>query len=250
MKLDGAVVLVTGASSGIGAATAQLLADRGAQLLLTGRDEVRLHQVGGPRAARRVMDLERPGAAGELADWALSGGREVDVLIANAGIGMAGPLTDASTEQLERMITLNLTSGIELTHWLLPGMQARRRGHLAFVSSIAGYMGVAQEAVYSATKAGINGFADSVRHEVAARGITVSVTAPGLVDTAFFSRRGVPAPGGLPRPVSPDTVAAAVVRGIERDREETFVPRWLRLPARLHGAAPRMTGTLQRRFRP
>lgn len=250
MKLNGAVVLVTGASSGIGAAAAQLLAVHGARLLLTGRDEVKLHQVGGPQAARRVAHLERPGAAGELADWALSGGREVDVLVANAGGGMAGPLTDASAEEIERIVALNLTANIELTRWLLPGMLARRRGHLAFVSSIAGYMGVAQESVYSATKAGINGFAASIRHEAAGHGITVSVTAPGIVDTAFFARRGIGKPGGIPRPVSAHAAAKALVHAIENDHEEAFVPAWLRVPARLHGAVPGVIGRAQRRFRP
>lgn len=250
MNLAGSVVLVTGASSGIGAAAADLLAARGARLLLSGRDRSRLQEVGGPDAARHPCDLARPGAAEELAEWAETETDGVDVLVANAGQGLAAPLTGTPAADVERLVTVNLTTNIALTRLLLPGMQRRGYGHLAFVSSIAGHMGVAGESVYSATKAGINGFADSVRHETAGTGVGVSVLVPGIVDTAFFSRRGLPGPGGIPRPVPAGTAAGALLDAIDRGREEVFVPRWLRWPARLHGAAPSLIGTVQRRLRP
>ncbi len=109
-------------------------------------------------------------------------------------------------------------------------------------------MAVEHEAVYSATKAAVNVLAASVRHEVAAHGVGVSVVVPGVVDTPFFARRGVPYTRRFPRPVPASAVAAGIVRAVDRGRTEVFVPRWLRLPARLRGAAPGLTDALQRRF--
>lgn len=250
MNLRGAVVLVTGGSSGIGAAVAEQLAARGARLLLAGRDEAALRRVGGAEAKVHRGDLAEPDAAGALADWAEHEAGRVDVLVANAGAGLARPLAETTRHEVEQLVAVNLTANIELTRRLLPGMMRRRTGHLAFVSSIAGHMGVAGESVYAATKAGINGFADSIRHETSSHGVRVSVLVPGIVDTAFFARRRVPRPGGFPRAVSAGVAAGALVDAVERGREEVFVPRWLRVPARLHGAAPGLVGGLQRRLRP
>src|SRR5207249_3466234 len=147
MRLDGAVALVTGASSGIGAATAAALADAGASLLLSGRDEARLAEVAG-RTGGTVLggDLAAPGAAANLVEQALAvppaAARGIDILVNNAGLGWAGPVGEIPAAKVTELATVNLAAPIELTRLLVPGMTERGRGAVAFVSSIAGVTGV------------------------------------------------------------------------------------------------------------
>src|SRR5918992_1815924 len=179
MRIADATVLITGASSGIGAATARAVAAAGGRTVLAGRDRQRLAAVaaetgGVPFAADITLPFELT--------------EPIDVLINNAGIGWAGPFPEMSEEDIERLIAVNLTAQIRLTHALVPGMIERGRGHLVFVASIAGATGVRHEAVYAATKAGLMIFADSLRLELAETGIGVSVIVPGVIDTPFFER--------------------------------------------------------------
>jgi short-subunit dehydrogenase len=241
----GTRVLVTGGSSGIGAAVVRRVAGLGATPLLVGRDSAALDslvaQVGG---ARLVADLASPGMVRKIAEWA----GDVDVLVCNAGVGYAGDLADQDVAAIEELVTVNLTAHLGLVRCLLPGMVAAGRGHVVFVSSIAGCMGVADEAVYSATKAGLRTFADSVRLALDGRGVGVSVVVPGVVDTPFFVRRGRVYDRARPRPVPADEVARVLVDAVVRGRREVFVPGWLRMPARLRGMAPGLVDRLQRRF--
>jgi short-subunit dehydrogenase len=245
MRPDGARALVTGASSGIGAATARRLAELGARLLLVGRDERALAELAAETGGRTLaVDLRRPAAPTEIATWA----GDVDLLVCNAGIGWAGPLADLPLAGIDELVTVNLTAHLGLARLLVPGMVTRGRGHLVLVSSIAGCLGVADEAVYAATKAGLRTFADSVRLANAGTGVGVSVVVPGVVDTPFFTRRGAAYDRVRPKPVAPDEVAAALVNAVRHNRSEVFVPAWLRFPARLHGAFPGLVYQLQRRF--
>jgi short-subunit dehydrogenase len=255
MRLDGAVALVTGASSGIGAATAGALAAAGATLLLSGRDEARLAGV-----ARRTggvplgCDLAAAGAPARLAEAALAraaetaAGRGIDVLVNNAGLGWAGPLGGITPAKVTELATVNLTAPMELTRLLLPGMLERGRGGVVFVSSIAGVTGVRGEAVYAATKAGLGAFAESLAYETRGRGVGVSVIVPGVIDTPFFGRRGTPYDRRRPAPQPAERVAAAIVSALEHERAVVYVPRWMRVPAWLHGAAPGLFRTLAARF--
>jgi short-subunit dehydrogenase len=137
---------------------------------------------------------------------------------------------------------------MELTRLLLPGMIQRGRGRVVFVSSIAGVTGVSGEAVYAATKAGLSTFAESLAYEVRGAGVGVSVVVPGVIDTPFFGRRGRPYGRKRPAPIPAGRVAGAVIAALEHDRALVYVPRWLRLPAWLHGAAPGTFRTLAARF--
>ena len=114
----------------------------------------------------------------------------VEVLVNNAGIGWSGPLTQMTAEQIRHVIDVDLLAAIELTYAVLPGMLERRQGTVCFVSSVAGRTGVAGEAVYSATKAGLDAFAESLRFEAAGTGVHIGVVVPGVVDTGFFDKRG------------------------------------------------------------
>jgi short-subunit dehydrogenase len=236
MKLDGAVALVTGASSGIGRATAAALAARGARVVALGRDRERLEGVG----ERQVLwDLAEPGAvADEIGP--------VDVLVNNAGAGWAGPFVE--TPDVERLVAVNLAAPILLTRALLPGMLERGRGHVVNVASIAGFVGPREEAVYAATKGGLIAFSESLRYELRGTGVGVTLVAPGVVATPFFERRGRPYDRRWPRPIPPERVAEAIARAIEDGKDEVFVPGWMGAVARLRGAAPGLFRAFAARF--
>jgi short-subunit dehydrogenase len=245
MRIQGAVALVTGASSGIGWAAARRLAEAGAQVVAHGRDGARLAELSRLTGASVVTgDLSDPASAAAIAKQAGT----VDILVSNAGIGWAGAFLDMPGDEVARLVAVNLTGPIELTRALLPGMLARGRGHLMFVTSIAGRMGVGGEAVYSATKAGLDAFAESLRFELTGTAVQVSVLVPGVVDTAFFDRRGRPYERRRPRPLPAEMVADTLVKGIAADRPELYAPRWLRLPVAVRGTMPGVYRKLAARF--
>jgi short-subunit dehydrogenase len=245
VKLTGARALITGASSGIGSAAARLLARAGARALLTGRDAKALDALAQETGGSALpVELGEPDAARKLAEWA----GDVDLLVCNAGIGWAGELDEMPMSTLDELVEVNLTAHLRLTRLLLPAMVERGVGHLVFVSSIAGSMGVADEAVYAGTKAGLRTFASSVRLAVAGKGVGVSVVVPGVVATPFFNRRGRPYDRARPKPIPAEEVAQALVDAVTHDRAEVFAPSWLRFPARFYGAAPNLVHALQRRF--
>ena len=239
-------MLVTGASSGVGAAVARRLGDEGADLLLAGRDPVALGCVATSTGGRAVAgDLRDLAALTRLAAEAEDAGVQVAVL--NAGVGWAGPLAEMPLSTLDDVLGIDLVAPVRLTRLLVPGLLARGGGHLVLTGSVAGRAGVPGEAVYTAAKAGLAGFADALRRELAPA-VRVTLVTPGLVATPFFARRGRPYPRAFPRPVPPERVAAAVLHGVERCAHEVFVPAWLRLPARLAGGAPAVYDVLARRF--
>lgn len=250
MRLRGAVALVTGGSSGIGAATARALAAAGARPLIAGRDRDRLAAVARQTGGLALeADLGSADGAASLAQAALraaeslsagsaGAARGIDILINNAGVGWSGPIGEMTSEKVTELVAVNLTAAIQLTRLLVPGMAARGRGRVVFVSSIAGATGVRGEAVYSAAKAGLGCFAESLAYELTGRGVGVSVIVPGVIDTPFFERRGRPYGRAKPEPIPAERVAHAIMSAIARDRAVVYVPRWMRLPAWLHGAAP------------
>jgi short-subunit dehydrogenase len=229
------VCLVTGASSGIGRATAELLAREGASVIALGRDREALDQVAAATGGRVVQaDLS---SAGDV-DRAAAEMGSVDVLVNNAGEGWFGAFADMDPDRAEALIRTNLLGPVRLTRAVLPGMLERRRGAIVNVSSIVGHVGVRHEAVYSATKAGLIAFSESLRQELAGTPVQVSVVSPGVVSTAFFERQGQPYHRRWPRLIAPDRAAAAVVRAVRTGKPEVFVPRWVAFPAWLRGAWP------------
>lgn len=249
MRLHGAVAVVTGASSGIGAAAALRLHQAGARLVLHGRDAARLDELARrcPGAAVVTGDLADLGGVPALAERMLSAHGQVDLLVNNAGIGWAGPFGEMTAADVRRVVDVDLTAPIELTRCLLPALRDRPRAAIVFVTSIAGRTAVAGEAVYSAVKAGLDTFADSLRFELTGTGVHVGVVVPGVVETEFFARRGRPYERSSPRPIAADRVAAAVVAAA-RGRADSYVPRWLRLPVAVRGVAPGLYRALAGRF--
>lgn len=246
-RLSGASVLLTGASSGIGHATAVAMAARGARLTVTGRDRERLERLAADVGARAVpADLTDPGATDRLAESVLAEGVP-DVVVHNAGVGHVGAADSTGHDVLERLVRVNLASVVQLTRALLPAMRPRG-GHLVFVTSIAAHLGVPEESAYAATKAALAVYAASLRSELSGDGIRVTEVAPGIVDTEFFARRGAPYERRFPRPMPAAKVADRLVAAVEQDRAQVVVPAWLRLPIALRSVAPNLYARMESRW--
>jgi short-subunit dehydrogenase len=241
--------LITGASAGIGEQFAKQLSARGSDLILVARRKDRLEQLAEqlPTTAH-VIECDLGSEAAKLPDKVAKLGVDVDVLVNNAGFGYFGRVSAMAVDVIRRLVEVDLLASIELTHALLPGMVERKHGAICFVTSIAGRTGVAGEAVYSATKAGLDAFAESLRGETAGSGVNISVVVPGVVDTGFFETRGSPYTRTRPRPMPADTVADAVVRAVQRDRAEEWRPRWLRIAPTVRALAPGAFRALAVRF--
>ncbi|MGH3098138.1 MAG: SDR family NAD(P)-dependent oxidoreductase [Streptosporangiales bacterium] len=243
--IPGARVLVTGASSGIGRAVAVRCARAGGRVTLIGRDEARLAQVADETGGTPIRaDLSVPGEPARIAGAA----GPVDVLVNNAGAGLAGELDATEPSRAAALVQTNFVSALELTRAVLPGMRERGRGHLVMVTSIAARVPVGGESVYGATKAALDQFAAALRLDLSGTGIGVSTVVPGAVATDFFNRRGRPYDRRTPRPIPPERVADAVLTAIERDLPEVIAPRWLRLAIVARAVTPRLFDRLSARF--
>ena len=246
--LAGLRALITGGSSGIGAATAQAFAARGVQVAVAGRDIAALQRVtAGTGGVFIPGDLRQPGCARRTVEAAADALGGLDLVIANAGIGWAGPFVTMSEADIDALLDVNLRAGAHIARAAIPHLRPGV-GRLVFIGSIAGLVGVPGEAWYSATKAGLASLADSLRAELRPMGIGVSLVSPGVVDTAYFERRNSPYERHRPQLISPDLVAATIVAAVERRRDDIVVPLWLSIPARLKVSFPGLYRLLAARF--
>lgn len=249
MQLSGKVVVVTGASRGIGAATARALAARGATVVGTGRDAAALEKVmcavGGTAI---VGDVRDPGYADDVVRRAIDAHGRLDAVVANAGVGYTGPFAEMPSDRIDEILDVDVRAPIQLARAALPSLVDRGEGALVFVTSIAGALLVPRESLYSAAKATIEAFAEVLREETRGTGVHVGTVAPGAVATEFFATRGTPYDRSFPRPIPVEPVAAAVLRVIEDSAERVLVPGWLRGPVLLRRLAPRRYRTLSRRY--
>lgn len=239
-------VLVTGASGGIGQAIARAVAARGATVALTARRTEILEPLAAELAGRVIAcDLARRDQVEEL----LVAAGEVEILIANAALPASGELTELTQEQIDRMLEVNLRAPIALARALAPGMVARGHGHMVFVSSLAGKVASPASSIYSATKFGLRGFALGLRSDLAPHGIGVSTVLPGFIsDAGMFADAKVTLPRGVGTR-TPEQVAEAVLRAIEKDRTELEVaPLPLRMGATLASVAPAFAAAVSRRL--
>ncbi len=190
-ELTERVALVTGASRGIGAATARHLAAQGAAVVLAARSVEELEAVAeqireaGGKAWPLELDLSQPEVIADTIAGLPEDFQEIDILVSNAGIVDDNLLARMSLEQWERVLRINLTASYALCRALMRGMLKRRRGRIILVSSVVGLMGNAGQTNYAASKAGLVGFAKSLAREVGSRNITANVVAPGYVSTAM-----------------------------------------------------------------
>jgi NADP-dependent 3-hydroxy acid dehydrogenase YdfG len=188
-SLDGKAVIVTGASSGIGEATALACAREGAAVALGARRIDRLEALAqrlradGATAVAIQADVAEESQAQMLVEQAHEQLGRIDVLVNNAGLMLLGPIEGADTEEWRRMIAVNVFGVLYCTHAVLPHLRAQRSGHIVTVSSVAGRVARFGSGVYNLTKFGIGAFCESLRQELAPDGIRVSLVEPGVVAT-------------------------------------------------------------------
>ncbi|HEX3707694.1 MAG TPA: SDR family NAD(P)-dependent oxidoreductase [Mycobacteriales bacterium] len=231
MKWSGAVVAITGASRGIGAAIARQAAARGARVGLLARDEADLKAVaaGLPTDSLIVpVDVTRPDDLAAALRRVRDELGPIDVLVNNAGIGAYGPFAEQGAEQLAKLWPVNVAAVADAMAVVLPEMQARGSGVIVNMASIAGRIGAPGEAAYCASKFAVVGLSETVRAEVRASGVKVILIDPGPVATAFGEARGHPYDRDFPKPVSAERVAKLTMRAVDRGTPEIFIPRWLR----------------------
>ena len=244
--LTGRTALLTGATGGIGNAIARALHRQGAAVKLSGRRAEVLEELAaelGERAEVLPADLSSPDDVDALAERA----GEVDVLVNNAGVPGSGAVTDYTREELDRALEVNLAAPVRLTHALLPGMLARGRGHLVFISSTAGKVALPGAALYSATKFGLRGFAFALHEDLRGTGVGVTAVFPGFIsDAGMFADTDIKLPPGTgTKP--PEAVADAVLTGIATNRAEIDVMAPIqRLGGWLAGPFPRLVAASTR----
>jgi short-subunit dehydrogenase len=231
MRLDGRVVLISGASRGVGAELARQAVAKGSLVGLLARTATDLEALQaelGNACAIATADVSSYDdvvtAVGKLTAEL---GR-VDVLVNNAGIGLYGAFLDAEVADIERIIRVNYLGVVHLLKAVLPGMVERRSGHLVTIGSISGRIGSPFEAAYSASKFAVTGLTEALSVELAPLGIDVSLVNPGPIDTPFFAARGHAYDRAHPKPVSAQRVAARVLSVVEGRRSESFISPLLR----------------------
>lgn len=233
--LKGKLVLLTGASSGLGPHIARRLDREGCRFVLSARRTEELEQVAAELREARVIpaDLSKPGEPERLVAEA----GPVDILVANAGVPANGRLTEFQVDQLDRALDVNLRAPIVMTRLLLPGMLERKDGHVVLMASLAGKVPAPRSSVYNATKFGLRGFGHALAAELRRSGVGVSIVSPTFVDEAgMFAESG----GRVPvRLTKPGQVADAVARAILRRKVEIVVaPIEQRLFGRVITAVP------------
>jgi short-subunit dehydrogenase len=246
VDLDGRTALVTGASGGLGQAIVRALRAQGASVVVSGRRAPELDGLAAEVGGRAIVaDLSDRSDVDRLAAEA----GKVDVLVANAGVPADGPVLEYAPEQIDRALDVNLRAPVQLARVLAPGMVTRGSGHIVLVSSLSGKVATANSALYSATKFGLRGFASGLRQDLAGTGVGVSCLFPGPIrEAGMFHDTGVELPR-IAGTKSPDDVARATVRAIERDVGEIDVAvAGARAWGVLGQVAPRLMAWINGRF--
>jgi uncharacterized protein len=237
--------LITGASSGIGAAFARKLASRGRNVLLVARSEDKLialcNELGrltSIRAQYLTFDLQQPDAAAQLFEETRKRELEIDMLINNAGFGSMGDFTKLDLNRELDMLQLNIRALVDLTHRFLLPMRERKRGTIINVASTAGFQAVPYMATYAATKAFVLSFSEALWDENRSHGVHVMALCPGVTETNFFEASKIDRPP-MRTIQTPEEVVETALRGLARKKSvvisgwtnwftveaERFVPR-------------------------
>jgi nucleoside-diphosphate-sugar epimerase len=219
--LDGEVAIVTGASSGIGAATARALALRGARVVLAARRaseleaQARAIREAGGDAIAVPTDIGDAAEVARLVEGARAAFGRIDVLVNNAGANWTAPLSSTPAEEISRLLRVNLVGAMMLTRAVLPEMLERRHGAIVSVGSVQGRLGI--EPLYSATKFGLRGFSLALRRQITGSGVSVSLVMPGNIRTAMTSHLQEEMPG-------PELIGRTIADLVERPRREVILP--------------------------
>lgn len=256
MELADAVVVVTGASSGFGEATARRFAEAGARVVLAARRADRLDALAaeieraGGSAVAVPCDVAEPVQIRALRDAVAARFGHCDVLVNNAGVPGGGRFEDLSEDQIERVILVNAIGVMRCTKAFLPMMLERGRGHIVNVASLAGRFAAPGASVYTASKHAVVAFGEALHHELAGRGVRVTTVNPAFARTDSFSGHG---PAFLQ--VTPERVADTIVSAVrDGGPPEISVPRWVAPFQAVRVLTPRLyrwgLGRALRRFSP
>ncbi|MDP8956045.1 MAG: SDR family oxidoreductase [Actinomycetota bacterium] len=233
MRVRGAVVVVTGASSGIGWETALAFAKAGSTVVGAARRKDRLDQLvstieqGGGKALAVECDVSEREQVDGLRRTVDEAFGRCDVLVNNAGVAGGGPFTKLSVEQIERVVRINYIGLLYCTKAFLPGMLEARRGHIVNIASLAGRYAVPGSSVYSSTKHAVVAFSEALYYELASDGVRVTTVNPSFVRTEGFSAGDLEK---LPKAIllDADQVAEAIVDVVKKEKApEVSVPRWM-----------------------
>ena len=260
--IDGRRALVTGASRGIGRALALVLAQHGAELLLTARREAELHKLAqeitasGGRAEIVVGDICDPTVRQRVVERASAPVHEqglggLDFLVNNAGVSGHGRFDDASPERLRKIMEVNFFSAVELTRLSLPLLKQGRDPAIVNIGSILGHRGIPFNSEYCASKFALRGFTESLRTELAPDGISVLLVSPGSTDTDLFDHlieTDMETPWGHRKGVPAAHVAQVTVNALRSGRREIVPSRQGRWLLRLNRWAPGLVDRIMNRF--
>ncbi|HEX9164148.1 MAG TPA: SDR family oxidoreductase [Thermoanaerobaculia bacterium] len=252
MEIKQKMVIITGASSGIGRATALEFARRGANVVLAARRAAELENVAVQCRSLGVDARVIPADVTKREDCfaLIARAGEVDVLVNNAGFGIFDPIETAKPEDAEQMMATNYFGALHCTQAVLPQMLERRSGSIVFNSSIAGLMGYTNMGTYGATKFAITGFAEALRDEVIRRGVQVALVCPGTTETNFFmkaERKKLPGASRLIPGIRPESVARALCDAAIDGRYRRILPFNAMLFVRLKEFFPRFAHSMFRR---
>jgi len=234
MRIHNKVLLITGASEGIGAACVDSFRRRGAKLSLTARSRERLEQVGGSDALITAGDITDPDTRRQVVDRTLERFGRVDILVNSAGVGLYDPAWRSPLPLARRMFELNLFAALAMIQLVVPHMRRQKQGAIVNVSSIAGKVTFPWFTLYSASKYAVCSLTDGLRMELHAAGIHAMTVCPGYVRTNFSAHvLGGSRPEGLPSSktfsVSAEQCAEDIAWGVERQARTVVTPRigWL-----------------------
>ncbi len=230
MSPSGSVALVTGASSGIGAATARLLAARGTTVALVARRAERLEGVladcvgTAPESRAWPADLSDPEHAAQVARSIDAELGPVDVIVNNAGAPMRRPVQRLTMDEVRRTMAVNYLSPVAISLALLPGMLERRSGVIVNVSSLGGRLGIASEAAYCGSKFALAGWSESMAADLHGTGVAVRLVLPGAIDTEIWDQPGNDAPLYTGPLVPAEEVAVGIVDCLTSPAFEHYLP--------------------------
>jgi short-subunit dehydrogenase len=222
------VVIITGASAGIGAATARAFAAAGGRLVLAARSREPLERLAAelPGTLAAPTDVADPAQCRALVERALAAHGRIDILINNAGVGLAGPVAELDPADLERALAVDLLGPLHLTQAALPAMRAQGRGQIINVTTVLAAQPLPYLGGYAAAKAALERLSEALRMELRGSGVAVTVVRPGTTRTGFTANRlgaGRERRRVAPKGVPPEAVAAAILRAARREPRRAYV---------------------------
>lgn len=250
MQIAGKTAVVSGASSGIGAASAQALANQGAHVILLARRQEALEalateiQAKGGQASVYAVDLSDPTATEEVTQAILQEHGPPDILFNNAGLGRWLYVEETSIAEATQMMAVPYLAAFQLTRAFLPAMKARGSGHILNITSPAGVMAWEGATAYTAARFAMRGFSQALAAELADSGLAVTLLMPGKVSSEYFasnpgSEARLPGISKWYRELSPEEVAQALIVAIEKEQREVILPALMKWTLRLHQLLPR-----------